>query len=51
LPLFIEAVEALLDWLGLLLDVEAMLGELTRRFSRHVGGFPCENISILMHTL
>lgn len=50
LPLIVEAAEALLHQLGLHLNVEAVLGDLTGD-AEHIEGLPQENISVLMQKL
>jgi hypothetical protein len=48
--LLIEAVEALLHWLGIGIDVEVVLGNLMRDV-RHVGGLPSEDVGVVTQEL
>jgi hypothetical protein len=47
---FVIAAEALLHWLGVSLDVEAMLKDFTGN-AGHVRGLPCEDVSIAAQEL
>lgn len=48
--LFVEAVEALLHWLGINVDVKSMLGDPTEDVG-HVRGLPCKDICVVMQEL